>query len=280
MKELPAGGREAHASLLHGLLTRLRLLAGRRNGDGHTLRETLEELIEEDEGEEGQDRAEFTEQERELLLNALSFGELQVWDVMVPRSDIQAVEATAGLADVVGTMRLAMHTRLPVYRDNLDDVVGMIHIKDLLPYWGDGAEFKLEPIIREVLFVPPSMRVFDLMLQVVCGVRRTMGSAYQAHEHVIPVSIQAVYDKLKGIEPATAAELVRDQAQQASALIDALEGARPPWLSDYRLKILDGNCLAASERRLKELRQLSAAREISQSAASFAWHGKQPLSGW
>ena len=58
-----------------------------------------------------------------------------------------------------------MHTRLPVYRDNLDDVVGMVHIKDLLPYWGDGAEFQLEPIIREVLFVPPSMRVLDLLLQ-------------------------------------------------------------------------------------------------------------------
>ena len=51
MKELPAGGRDANASLLHGLLTRLRLLAGRRNGDGHTLRETLEELIEENEEE-------------------------------------------------------------------------------------------------------------------------------------------------------------------------------------------------------------------------------------
>jgi IS4 transposase len=108
---------------------------------------------------------------------------------------------------------------------------------------------------RELLF----STVFDLMLQVVCGVRRTVGSAYQAHEHTIPVSIQAVYDKLKGIEPATAAELVREQAQQAEALIEALEGARPPLLSDYRVKILDGNCLEASERRLKELRRLSAA---------------------
>jgi CBS domain containing-hemolysin-like protein len=164
MKELPAGGRESHASLLTGLLTRLGVLARRRNGDGHSLRETLEELIEEDE-EETQERAEFSEQERELLLNALSFGELQVWDVMVPRSDIQAIEVTAGLGDVVGAMRNAMHTRLPVYRDNLDDVIGMVHIKDLLPYWGDGVDFQLEPIVREILFVPPSMRVLDLLLQ-------------------------------------------------------------------------------------------------------------------
>jgi hemolysin (HlyC) family protein len=167
MKELPANREQQQTSLLYGLLTRLRILAGRRNGDGHSLREALEDLIEEHQEEEGgaEDRAEFTEEERELLLNALSFGELQVWDVMVPRSDLKAIGIGANLAEVLGTMRDAMHTRLPVYRENLDEVVGMVHIKDLLPYWGDGADFALERIVREVLFVPPSMRVLDLLLQ-------------------------------------------------------------------------------------------------------------------
>ena len=146
-------------------MTRLRTLARRRNGDGHSLREALEDLIEEHEEEGAEDRAEFTEEERELLLNALSFGELQVWDVMVPRSDVKAIGIGASLAEVLGTMRDAMHTRLPVYRENLDEVIGMVHIKDLLPYWGDGADFALERIVREVLFVPPSMRVLDLLLQ-------------------------------------------------------------------------------------------------------------------
>ena len=165
MKELPAN-REQQSSLLHGLLTRLRILAKRRNGEGHSLRETLEELIEEHEEEGGtEDRHEFTEEERELLLNALSFGELQVWDVMVPRSDIKSTSITSSLAEVLGAMRDGMHTRLPVYRENLDEVVGMVHIKDLLPYWGDGADFALERIVREVLFVPSSMRVLDLLLQ-------------------------------------------------------------------------------------------------------------------
>jgi magnesium and cobalt transporter len=164
MKELPAGGREANASLLHGLLTRLRLLAGRRNGDGHTLRETLEELIEENE-EEGRRSGEFTEEERSLLLNALSFGELQVLDVMVPRADIKAIEVGADIGSVIAAMREAMHTRLPVYRNTLDEVIGMVHIKDMLPFWGDGAEFQLERIKRETLFVPHSMRVLDLLLQ-------------------------------------------------------------------------------------------------------------------
>jgi magnesium and cobalt transporter len=164
MKELSAERRDPQASLLHGLLTRLRVLTWRRNGEG-SLRETLEELIEEGEPGERADRGEFTEEERALLLNALSFGELQLWDVMVPRSDIKAVEIGAELVEVVQVMREAMHTRLPVYRGTLDDVIGMVHIKDMLPYWGDGAEFKLERLVREVLFVPPSMRVLDLLLQ-------------------------------------------------------------------------------------------------------------------
>jgi CBS domain containing-hemolysin-like protein len=165
MKELPASGRDAGASHAHGLIHRLRMLLGRRNGDGHTLRETLEELIEEDEEETGQRSAEFTDEERELLLNALSFGELQVLDVMVPRADIKAIEVEADIASVISAMREAMHTRLPVYRNTLDEVIGMVHIKDMLPFWGDGAEFKLERIKREILFVPHSMRVLDLLLQ-------------------------------------------------------------------------------------------------------------------
>jgi magnesium and cobalt transporter len=162
MKELPASGRQPQGSLLQALLMRLK---GRRNGDSHTLRETLEELIEEDEGEQRHDRAEFSEEERNLLLNALSFGELQVSDVMVPRSDIKAVEVDSDIAAVVVTMREAMHTRLPVYRGTLDDVIGMIHIKDMLPFWGDGEEFAVGGVMRDVLFVPPSMRVLDLMMQ-------------------------------------------------------------------------------------------------------------------
>ena len=90
MKELPAN-RDQQTSLLHGLHDPSAHARRRRNGEGHSLRETLEELIEEHEEEGAEDRAEFTEEERELLLNALSFGELQVWDVMVPRSDVKAI---------------------------------------------------------------------------------------------------------------------------------------------------------------------------------------------
>jgi CBS domain containing-hemolysin-like protein len=158
-------GRDDRDTFLQGLMNRLKVFVRRRNGDGHSLRETLEELIEEDEGDAHQSRPEFSDEERAILLNALSFGALQVWDVMVPRSDITPIEQESSLDQVIKTMRESTHTRLPVMRDTLDDIVGMVHLKDLLPFWGDGKTFKLKLIQRELLFVPPSMKVLDLLMK-------------------------------------------------------------------------------------------------------------------
>jgi magnesium and cobalt transporter len=84
---------------------------------------------------------------------------------MVPRADVRGVEMGAGIAAVVEAMRAAEHSRLLVYRNTLDDVGGIVHIKDLLPFWGDGEAFSLEQVMRPVLVVPPSMRVIDLLLE-------------------------------------------------------------------------------------------------------------------
>ena len=126
------------------------------------MREALEELLTEAE-EEG--ATAFSEEGRELVRNALGFGELRVDDVMVPRADIKGVAIESGLRDVVAAMQAAQHSRLVVYRDHLDDVLGVVHLKDLLPFWGDGDAFSLEQTMRPVLVVPPSMRVLDLLLE-------------------------------------------------------------------------------------------------------------------
>ena len=153
---------QASPSMLEGLLRRLRDLA---SGESHNggLRETLEDLLEEPDTDTGPEQ--FTAEERELLLNALSFGELRVEDVMVPRADIRAIAIESGLPDIVSAMRTAGHSRLLVYRATLDDVVGLVHIKDLLPFWGDGEHFDLAQVMRPVPVVPPSMRVLDLLLE-------------------------------------------------------------------------------------------------------------------
>jgi CBS domain containing-hemolysin-like protein len=154
--------REAESpGLIEALLRRLRGFAGQPQPEGN-LRETLEELIEEAEDEENQ---QFSEEEKELLLNALSFGQLRADDVMVPRADIKGVAAGASLSDVVAAVQSVGHSRLVVYRGSMDDVLGMVTVKDLLPFWDNREGFELERVTRPVLIVPPSMRVLDLLLE-------------------------------------------------------------------------------------------------------------------
>ena len=106
---------------------------------------------------------------------------------------------------------------------------------------------------RELLF----STLFELMSQVVCGVRRSVHDAYQAADH-IATSVGAVYRKLARVEPTTLTELVRYSARESRAVMDALEYTRPEPFPGYVVKILDGNALAATEHRLKELRGLRA----------------------
>jgi len=143
------------------LFRRLRDLALGSDHDNGSLRDTIEELLE----DEADGLKSLTEHERRLLLNALSFGDLEVADVMVPRSDVKAIDVDAELGEVLAAMRDAGHTRLPVFRGTLDDIIGLVHIKDLLPFWGDGERFRLGDVVRKILHVPPSMRVIDLLLQ-------------------------------------------------------------------------------------------------------------------
>jgi hypothetical protein len=100
--------------------------------------------------------------------------------------------------------------------------------------------------------------LFDLMSQVVCGMHASVGAAYQASEASIGVSVQAVYDKLKRVEATTSAELVRYTATTVTPFIEEFGAPRPPVFPGYREKILDGNCLAASDHRLAVLREIAA----------------------
>jgi len=133
---------------------------GLKNGNG-SARDVLEELIEERE----EAAVPIDDDERTLLVNILELRGRTVRDVMVPRADIAAIEGGAGLDDVIGRMTGLGHSRLPVYSGTLDVAIGMIHIKDVLAWRGRSADFCLSDIVRPVLFMPPSMRVLELLLE-------------------------------------------------------------------------------------------------------------------
>ncbi len=134
----------------------------RRSKGSETVREALEELIED------RDSADIPidDNERLLLGNILHLRDVAAYDVMVPRADIVAVEVRTTLTDLLELFTRCGHSRLPVYRKTLDDVTGMVHIKDVvMAANAPDKSFTLTRLVRRVLFVSPSMRALDLLLE-------------------------------------------------------------------------------------------------------------------
>jgi len=127
-----------------------------------SLKEALEEVIEE---HEDHDEECLAPEEKVMLHNVLSFRDIKVSDIMVTRSDIAAVASDISWPALKAHIGEQGHTRIPVYEGTLDSVKGFIHVKDLLPLISAENEYELKKLLRPLLFVPPSMRIIDLLVQ-------------------------------------------------------------------------------------------------------------------
>jgi CBS domain containing-hemolysin-like protein len=128
-----------------------------------TLREEIEDAIDEAE-ESGPVAGDLSPAERQMLRNLLHFGEQTAGDICVTRGDIVAVPDDIGFDQLVAAFADAGHSRLPVYGDSLDSVVGMVHIKDVfVATVDDTRDRSLGALMREPLFVPESMGVIELL---------------------------------------------------------------------------------------------------------------------
>jgi len=128
-----------------------------------TLRDEIEEAI--DEAEESRPVAgDLSPAERQMLRNLLHFGERTAGDICVTRGDIVAVPQTISFDDLVRAFVEAEHSRLPVYAESLDEVIGMVHIKDVFTANFDPERDRsLTALMRSPLFVPESMGAIDLL---------------------------------------------------------------------------------------------------------------------
>ncbi|HEV2161083.1 MAG TPA: hemolysin family protein [Stellaceae bacterium] len=142
---------------LRGWLWRLR---GDSDEPPASLRDELEELI-----EEHHESLPIDPEERALLTNILRLHEVMAADIMVPRVDIVALPVDMPFAEAAKQMAAHGHSRLPLYRDTLDDVVGVLHIKDLLPHVAAGTPVALDQIARKALFATPTLPVLELLKQ-------------------------------------------------------------------------------------------------------------------
>ena len=141
-----------------------------RRKEAESIRDQVEELIERQEAPTEASKgdgpaASLDAEERALLGNVLRLRGITAYDVMVPRADIMAIPESHTLTETIALIQTEGHSRYPIYRDGLDDIVGMVHIKDVFASIGKEADFSLTAILRRPLFVVPSIPVLDLLLQ-------------------------------------------------------------------------------------------------------------------
>ena len=153
-------GHPEHDRSFARLRNLLRLIRRPRNGE--SLRETIDEMIEEPPADGPHP---LSAQERVLIGNILKVHDRTAADAMVPRVDIVALDVETSFHEVVKLMVEQGHSRVPVYRETLDNVIGFVHAKDLLGPAAERREIKLPLILRKVLFVAPSVPILDLLVQ-------------------------------------------------------------------------------------------------------------------
>ena len=131
--------------------------------DKDSVRENIASVLDNKENTEN-----ISKQEQLMLRNVLKINEITARDIMIPRANISAVEASNTLDSVLEIFLEEAHSRTPVYEKNLDNIIGMVHIKDLLKYKiknNTDESIFLQSIKREILKVPPSMPVLDLLMK-------------------------------------------------------------------------------------------------------------------
>jgi len=135
----------------------------KKNTENNNLKQSIETVLDNDlKGTEG-----ISKHERLMLLNILKIDGIRSSDIMIPRADIGAVELNDSFEKVLEVFIKEAHSRVPIYEKNLDNIIGMIHIKDLVNYQNQNkmeTNF-LQNLKREILEIPPSMPVLDLLLK-------------------------------------------------------------------------------------------------------------------
>ena len=152
---------DSHGSLIQRLGRYLRL----RNGPREI--QEIQEIL-----DEGEERGLIGEEEGEMIDGIFDLKETVAREIMIPRTHIITLPVTAGLQDILSTIIQSGYSRIPVYKETVDQIVGILNVKDLMPYWLNNREdIDLASICREPIFVPETKRVNDLLAEL-----RTMKS--------------------------------------------------------------------------------------------------------
>jgi CBS domain containing-hemolysin-like protein len=221
----PERGTKRKRGLLGGAFARaLRSLTRTRRGED--LRDALQQIVEAADFK----REELAPEERRLLRNILRLHGVTAADVMVPRANIIAIDIATSLKRLIELIKREAHSRYPVFRGSLDEVVGMIHVKDLIGFWTQRRGFAIEKVMRKILFAAPSMPALDLLKEM----------------RVTRVHLALVVDEYGGVDGlVTIEDLVEEivgeieDEHDAAAAPNLVEEAPGTALADARVKLAD-----------------------------------------
>ncbi|KPL07978.1 hypothetical protein AMJ86_02305 [bacterium SM23_57] len=113
--------------------------------------------------EVGQERGELEDEEKEMITSIFEFSGTAIREVMVPRIDMVAVDENTPIEEVISLIQEKGHSRIPVYRERIDNIIGILYAKDLLPHMGRHQEEKLNKLAREAHFVPESKMIDEML---------------------------------------------------------------------------------------------------------------------
>ncbi|KQR84200.1 hemolysin family protein [Sphingomonas sp. Leaf343] len=197
------------------------------------LRDQLEEAIDRHEDDPAPDaKGDLSPLERQMVRNLLHFGERDAGDVGVPRADIVAVEEKTSFDHLVQIFAEAGHSRLPVYREKLDTIVGMIHVKDVFRILATGAPHPadLSGLIREPLYVPMSRGTLDVLADMR---QRRVHLAIVLDEYSGTEGLITIEDLIEEI----VGEIEDEHDEAPEALLIPLDGGA--WDADARVELED-----------------------------------------
>lgn len=147
-----------------GFFSHIKNLFMKQKNGSDTLREAIEEYIEELDEDNGSELA-IASHESALIANVLKLRDTTVIDVMIPRADLAAIEVSASKNDLMELLAEKQFSRIPVYKDSMDEILGTVHIKDILSVVAADKELDIKSMIRPVPIVSPSLPVLDLLLK-------------------------------------------------------------------------------------------------------------------
>lgn len=241
------------------------------------------------------------EEERELIQSAIEFGDTRVSEVMTPRTEIVALPKTASVRDARNTIIESRHSRLPVYRDQIDNIEGIIYLRDLLPSLSTGkADSPVAPFIRPFYAVPETKPVDELLremqkahvymaivideyggvaglvtvediLEEIVGEIEDEDTSGQEAQQITPAGDDA-YEVLGSVEIGKierlfGMEIVADDFTTIAGLVIAEKGKVPRPGEHFNLRGLNVEVLEAGDKRISRLR-LSKANDKAGDAAA------------